>query len=202
MVASCTPHSHSGWCIMDSLDDLENMEGIGDFECMKGSVHLECMGNISHFEGIVSIEFVRSKSYEGRHFVNRDFVVGHDGILLGICIPHSLLHVDFDSGLEVHHNGFGFFSDGDHLPQFRTGLHRSLSPHRLPSRLSTCAEAISSMAGSSIRRSKHLRRNATNYVEGLALGWWWGVPVAVFVPEMVVVLLKIQMVILVFAFGY
>nr|GMD68004.1 hypothetical protein Iba_chr12dCG4970 [Ipomoea batatas] len=72
---------------MGSLDDLENMEGIGDFECMKGSVHLECMGNISHFEGIVSIEFVRSKSYEGRHFVNRDFVVEHDDILLGIFGP-------------------------------------------------------------------------------------------------------------------
>nr|GMC56494.1 hypothetical protein Iba_chr01fCG7620 [Ipomoea batatas] len=84
MVASCTPHSHSGWSSMDSLGDPENMRGIGDFECMKGSVHLECMGHISHFEGIVSSEFVRSKSDEGRHFVNRNFVVEHDDILLGI----------------------------------------------------------------------------------------------------------------------
>nr|GMD82511.1 hypothetical protein Iba_chr13fCG8810 [Ipomoea batatas]GME11590.1 hypothetical protein Iba_scaffold11965CG0020 [Ipomoea batatas] len=94
---------------MGSLDDLENMRGIGDFECMKGSVHFKCMGHISHFEGIVSIEFVRSKSYEGRHFANRDFVVEDDDMLLGICIPHSLLHDDFDSGHEVHHNGFSFF---------------------------------------------------------------------------------------------
>nr|GMD39092.1 hypothetical protein Iba_chr09fCG10280 [Ipomoea batatas] len=80
---------------MGSLDDLENMRGIGDFECT---------GHISHFEGIVSIEFVRSKSYEGRHFANRDFVVEDDDIFLGICIPHSLLHDDFDSGLEVDHS--------------------------------------------------------------------------------------------------
>nr|GMD96813.1 hypothetical protein Iba_chr15bCG8390 [Ipomoea batatas] len=80
---------------MGSLDDLENMRGIGDFECMKGSVHLECMGHISHFEEIVSSEFVQSKSYEGRHFVNRNFVVEHDDILLGICLLFRYLQLIF-----------------------------------------------------------------------------------------------------------
>nr|GLL49292.1 E3 ubiquitin-protein ligase RNF14 isoform X3 [Ipomoea trifida] len=37
--------------------------------------------------------------------------------------------------------------------------------------------SISSMAGSSIRRSKRLRRNGINEVEGLAFGRWCGVPV-------------------------
>nr|GMC60343.1 hypothetical protein Iba_chr02bCG9930 [Ipomoea batatas]GMC98418.1 hypothetical protein Iba_chr05dCG16340 [Ipomoea batatas] len=32
------------------------------------------------------------------------------------------------------------------------------------------------MAGSSIRRSKRLRRNASNGVGGLALGRWFGIP--------------------------
>nr|GMD06262.1 hypothetical protein Iba_chr06bCG14340 [Ipomoea batatas] len=47
----------------------------------------------------------------------------------------------------------------------RRGAISSPSPRRLLSRFSACVEAISSMAGSSIRRSKRLRMNAIDDVE-------------------------------------
>nr|GLL37187.1 uncharacterized protein LOC109181375 isoform X1 [Ipomoea trifida] len=65
---------------------------------------------------------------------------------------------------------------GDILPRFGAGVHPSPSRIRLPYRLSTLAQDSSSMAGSSISRSKRLRRVVTNGVEGLALGRWFGDP--------------------------
>ncbi|XP_031096920.1 uncharacterized protein LOC116001170 [Ipomoea triloba] len=55
---------------------------------------------------------------------------------------------------------------GDILPRFGAGVHPSPSRIRLPYRLSTLAQDSISMAGSSIRRSKRLRRVVTNGVEG------------------------------------